>query len=153
MDETYVINQLKEDTCFVSLDFNVDMAMAQKKPKENSLAIDYVLPDFTTIRRGYIRSKDEAGNGEQVIRMNNERFAVPELLFRPSDIGIQQMGITEAIVHVVDNFPTEVQSHLYNNILLTGGSCNLPNFKERVEKEVRMLAPAECDVRVILASK
>ena len=107
MDETYVINQLKEDTCFVSLDFNVDMAMAQKKPKENSIAIDYVLPDFTTIRRGYIRSKDEAGNGEQVIRMNNERFAVPELLFRPSDIGIQQMGITEAIVHVVDNFPTD----------------------------------------------
>lgn len=85
--------------------------------------------------------------------MNNERFAVPELLFHPSDIGIQQMGISEAIVHVIQQFPSEVQSHLYKNVLLIGGSCNLPNFKERVEKDVRTMAPAECDVRITLASK
>lgn len=85
--------------------------------------------------------------------MNNERFAVPELLFYPSDIGIQQMGVSEAIVHVIEKFPSEVQSHLYKNVLLTGGSCNLPNFKERVEKDVRTMAPAECDVRISLASK
>ena len=33
--------------------------------------------------------------------MNNERFAVPELLFHPSDVGIQEMGIAEAVVHVL----------------------------------------------------
>lgn len=85
--------------------------------------------------------------------MNNERFSVPELLFHPSDIGILQMGISEAIVNVIENFPTEVQSHLYNNILLIGGSSILPNFKERVEKDVRTMAPAECDVRVTLSSE
>lgn len=85
--------------------------------------------------------------------MNNERFAVPELLFHPSDIGIQQMGIPEAIVHVIENFPSEVQNHLYQNILLIGGSCNLPNFRERVERDVRTMAPAECDVCISLASK
>ncbi len=66
MDETYVINQLKEDTSFVSTDFNRDMAIAQKKGKDNAFLIDYVLPDFTTLRRGYIRPKDEVGSGEQV---------------------------------------------------------------------------------------
>ena len=66
MDETYVINQLKEDTCFVSTNFKEDMASALKKTKENSVVVDYVLPDFTTIRRGYIRPKDEPGSGEQV---------------------------------------------------------------------------------------
>ena len=85
--------------------------------------------------------------------MNNERFAVPELLFHPSDIGVQQMGISEAIVHVIGNFPPEVQFELYKNILLTGGSSCLPNFKERVEKDVRMMSPAECDVRISIASK
>lgn len=85
--------------------------------------------------------------------MNNERFSVPELLFHPSDIGIQQMGISEAIVHVIEKFPTEVQCHLYNNILLIGGSSVLPSFKERVEKDVRTMAPAECEVRVTLSSK
>lgn len=153
MDETYVINQLKEDTCFVSKDFKEDMATAQKRSKENTIFLDYVLPDFTTVRRGYIRPKDEAGSGEQVIRMNNERFAVPELLFHPSDIGIQQMGVSEAIVHVIENFPPEVQEHLYKNVLLIGGSCNLPNFAERVEKDVRTMAPAEFEVRISLASK
>lgn len=153
MDETYVINQLKEDTCFVSTDFERDMTEAQRRGKENNISVDYVLPDFTSIRRGYIRSQNDPNNGEQVIRMNNERFAVPELLFRPSDLGIQQMGIAEAIVHVISNFPTEVQSHLYQNILLTGGSCSFPNCQERVENEVRMLAPAQCEVRVTRATK
>ena len=30
---------------------------------------------------------------EQCLRLSNERFAIPELLFHPSDIGINQMGI------------------------------------------------------------
>ena len=37
--------------------------------------------------------------------MNNERFAVPEILFHPSDIGIQEMGIPEAITHAVNCLP------------------------------------------------
>ena len=34
-----------------------------------------------------------ANEGEQIIRMNNERFTVPELLFNPSDIGIEQESV------------------------------------------------------------
>jgi actin-related protein 6 len=37
--------------------------------------------------------------------MNNERFAVPEILFHPSDIGIQEMGIAEGVAHVVSLTP------------------------------------------------
>lgn len=33
--------------------------------------------------------------------MNNERFTVPEILFRPSDVGLEQIGISEAISHVI----------------------------------------------------
>ena len=32
--------------------------------------------------------------------LNNERFMVPELLFHPADIGLQQSGIVEAVVQV-----------------------------------------------------
>lgn len=31
MDETYVINQVKEDSCFVSQDFNADMEIVKKR--------------------------------------------------------------------------------------------------------------------------
>ena len=43
--------------------------------------------------------------GEQILRLANERFAVPEMLFHPSDIGIQEMGIPEAIVHSIQAMP------------------------------------------------
>ena len=31
----------------------------------------------------------------QLLAMENERFSVPEVLFRPSDIGIDQAGVAE----------------------------------------------------------
>lgn len=43
--------------------------------------------------------------GEQILRLTNERFAVPEMLFHPSDIGIQEMGIPEALVNSINNMP------------------------------------------------
>lgn len=52
MDESYVINQVKEDTCFVSQNFKADMKTTKKRGAENTIVCDYVLPDFTSIRRG-----------------------------------------------------------------------------------------------------
>lgn len=67
MDETYVMNQAKEDACYVALDFNKEMEIAKKKWPENTIIRDYILPDYTSIRRGYVRSLDQAGEGEHVI--------------------------------------------------------------------------------------
>lgn len=52
MDESYVINQVKEDACFVSQNFYSDMKIARKRFPENTIVQEYVLPDFTSIRRG-----------------------------------------------------------------------------------------------------
>lgn len=43
--------------------------------------------------------------GEQILRLTNERFAVPEMLFHPSDIGIQEIGIPEAVVDSISKMP------------------------------------------------
>lgn len=56
MDETYVMNQVKEDACFVSQDFMKDMEKARKKGEANTIVQEYILPDYTSIRRGYLRS-------------------------------------------------------------------------------------------------
>lgn len=98
---------------------------------------DYVLPDFSTIKKGFCKvrkhiwtviterrlcaaltaplsghqPKEEIvfsgkyKTGEQILRLANERFAVPEMLFHPSDIGIQEMGIPEAIVDSIQSLP------------------------------------------------
>lgn len=72
MDETYVINQVKEDVCYVSCDFNKDMIISQKKGKENTIAQNYVLPDYTTVRRGYALPTDQSGQTDNV----NKQFGV-----------------------------------------------------------------------------
>uniref|UniRef100_A0A0B7ADF2 Actin-related protein 6 n=1 Tax=Arion vulgaris TaxID=1028688 RepID=A0A0B7ADF2_9EUPU len=151
MDETYVINQMKEDVCYVSTQFNKDMNIARCKVPENTISQDYILPDYTHIKRGYVRSHEESAKpkgDEQMIRMNNERFAIPELLFRPCDVGIQEMGISESIMHSLTLVEKELVPHLLNNIVLTGGNAFLPGFQDRVFMDVRSLANDDMDVSV-----
>ncbi|XP_071453568.1 actin-related protein 6 [Hetaerina americana] len=156
MEETYVMNQVKEDACFISQDFNRDMNEARGLLGKNSIVRDYILPDYTTIRRGYLRQPEEAKEEsiqQQSLRLNNERFAVPETLFRPSDIGVNQMGLVEAAVHSIFHtsaIPQESQPHFTKNVLLVGGSTLFPGFHSRFEMEFRSMVPSEQDVRVVL---
>lgn len=77
---------------------------------KNSIVQEYVLPDFTKRNKGYILPRDEDGNltsrkadgTDQILTMNNERFMIPEILFNPSDIGMNQAGIPEAIFQSVE---------------------------------------------------
>ncbi|XP_058045857.1 actin-related protein 6 isoform X2 [Ahaetulla prasina] len=155
MDETHVINQVKEDVCYVSQDFFKDMEIAKLK-EENTVMLDYVLPDFSTIKKGFCKPREEMvlsgkyKTGEQILRLTNERFAVPEILFHPSDIGIQEMGIPEAIVYSIQNLPEEMQPHFFKNIVLTGGNSLFPGFRDRVYSEVRCLTPTDYEVSVVL---
>ena len=120
LDETHVMNGCKEDCCYVSQDWEEDIRKARKRGRENTIARDYVLPDFTSIRRGFMKSEEESSGkpeeGEQLIRMNNERFMVPEILFRPTDIGINQMGIGEAVVEAVSLCQENAQPWLYRSV-------------------------------------
>lgn len=125
------------------------MNAAKLKLDDNQIVRDYVLPDFTTLRRGFLT---DPGNSDerQTLRLNNERFAIPEILFNPSDIGIKQMGIPEAIMDSLKACDKEAWPFLLSNIVLTGGSTKFPGFKERVYKEIRSLAPAEFEVNITL---
>lgn len=65
-----------------------------------------MLPDFNIHSRGFIpTSEDKVCDDLQKLRVNVERFAVPEILFSPSDIGVLQMGIPEAIATAVKKCP------------------------------------------------
>eukprot|EP00095_Tigriopus_kingsejongensis_P000859 snap_masked-scaffold1668_size31705-processed-gene-0.0 protein:Tk00859 transcript:snap_masked-scaffold1668_size31705-processed-gene-0.0-mRNA-1 annotation:"actin-related protein 6" len=155
MDETYVMNACREDCCFVSLDFQKDLSLAEQRYSvQNTIARDYILPDFTALRRGIMKSSEKSTGrseeGEQIVRMNNERFTVPEILFQPADIGIEQMGIPETIAQVIRECPEETHRWLYQNIVLTGGLAIIPNFRERIQHDVRKLAPGEFKVVVRL---
>ncbi|RWS24460.1 actin-related protein 6-like protein, partial [Leptotrombidium deliense] len=148
LDETFVMNQCKEDCCYVSTEFFKDLETCTKK--KNSIVRDYVLPDFAVLKRGYVRDPDDSApiTDQQIIRLNNERFQVPEVLFYPSDIGINEIGISQAIVHSIESQPEEIKPHLYENILLIGGNACFPGYKERIFNDVRAMANHMYDVNV-----
>ena len=85
---------------------------------------------------------------ESVMTLDNERFVVPEILFNPSDIGLKQAGIPELIMQSLSVLPPALQAAMLSNILVVGGNAMIPGMVERLEMEVRQIAPAECEVKI-----
>jgi actin-related protein 6 len=85
MEETHLINRIKESCCFVSQDFSSDLEKIKfKKGGE----VKYVLPDYSNSKEGYILKEGETvKEDQQILTLGNERFAIPEVLFTPSDVG------------------------------------------------------------------
>jgi actin-related protein 6 len=137
LEETYVMNQCKEDVCFVSSDFNRDMSICTSNRKSNALRRDYILPDFLTLKRGEVRLPGDDIEGTQKISLAVERFAIPEIIFTPLNINIDQMGIVEAIQHSLNNVPQETYYDMVQNILLIGGNANFSGFTERIQNDLR----------------
>lgn len=138
MNETHVVNDMKEKCCMLSLRFLRDLNHTKKK--KNRIRQHFVLPNGSTILQGYVKelatedghNKRAVSDEDQLMVMNNERIVIPELLFHPSDIGIPQAGIAEAIVQSVSLCDPSLQGPMYRNIMLCGGTCKFPNFEERV---------------------
>ncbi|RIB07902.1 actin-like protein ARP6 [Gigaspora rosea] len=153
MDQTYVMNEVKETCCYVSQDFLADLETCRKNTRDNPILQEYVLPDFSRNTKGYIREKKRGAeiydqSDEQVLYMNNECFTVPEILFNPSDIGMNQAGIPEVIVEAINATHPDLHGLFYGNIVLVGGNSLFSGYKERVEKDLRVLAPSEFEVKV-----
>lgn len=193
IDEPHIVSQIKQDACFVSSDFRTDLertwkanqrrnagegAIAADGGQGGSIVVDYVLPDYETLHRGFVRPHDashaakmarlglsssapndsptttgKSSGKEEAFPLANERFVVPELLFSPTDIGMQESGIPETVMQSLEAVPRVLWQGLLGNVVLVGGCSLLPGFVERVESEIRMLAPAECVVRVKRAEK
>ncbi|KAJ7468244.1 actin-related protein Arp6 [Mycena galericulata] len=149
MDETYIMNHVKETCCFVSQDFKRDLESCRETPKGNPIVQEYVLPDLTKSNAGRVRQPDDIPlDTDQVLAMGNERFTVPEIIFRPDDIGLEQAGLPETIAASIALLPADLQGMFYSNIGLIGGNTKIPGFRRRLISELQALAPVGCDVVV-----
>jgi len=122
-----------------------DEKTKQQKKKENLLRLQKQRQKEIE-RAKYIQEQEQ-----QSLEISVERFTIPEIIFTPSYIGlVNSCGLGEAIVQSIQSCDAELRAALYHNIVLTGGTVLLPGFKERVEMEVRSLAPDNYVVRVFL---
>lgn len=152
-EETYLINQMKEDVCLLSTQFSKDLertwtgGLGDRRMVDSSIMVDYVLPDYSNRTRGEQRPHDPAavsmrnklgamigpdGIKEYVVTLGNERFAVPEILFNPGDVGLRQAGIPEMVMQSISSIPQGLWAVMLSNILVVGGNANIPGFVERL---------------------
>ncbi|KAL8810583.1 MAG: hypothetical protein Q9200_002453 [Gallowayella weberi] len=176
MNEEHLVNEAKEKICFVTNDFREHLertwkgASKYKRKTEDGgreIVVDYVLPDYNAGIKGYIRPYDPSltakakkmgalsnpgGIVEDFMTLGNERFAVPELLFNPADVGMKEAGLPETVLQSLSGLPPGLWPAMLANILVVGGNCQMDGFMERLETEIRQLAPAECTVRIAKAT-
>jgi len=156
MDETYLMEHIKDQLCFVSQDVKADLKLS-KLGYRSPYHREYVLPDGVNNFRGYVKAPAVPGEAreppgakqqEQVLQLNNERFMVPELLFSPPDVGLQQAGLPEAVVQAVNATPLALHPLLYTNVALIGGVAACPGYSKRFSSDLRPLVPDTYDLEV-----
>lgn len=88
------------------------------------------------------------------LHLNIERIRVPEILFQPHMAGLDQAGISEILEDLLlrrldGNFAPGGQSYnIVQDIFLTGGVSQLPNFKSRIVKEFTSFLPVGTPIKV-----
>ncbi|KAI9840297.1 MAG: Actin- protein 6 [Sclerophora amabilis] len=179
LDEMHLMNEVKEAVCYVSSDFKGDLERTWKggagdqRSREDrgggreDIVVDYVLPDYNTKARGYMRPHDpslaaklrklkpSSAAGETIedfMTLGNERFTVPELLLNPGDVKMRQAGLAEVIMQSLSVLPGGLWPAMLANVVVVGGNAKLEGLVTRLETELRQLAPAECVVRVAAPS-
>lgn len=129
--EKDIARQMKETQCYVALDYDEEC----KKFKDTPVDIEktYELPD-----------------GNQ-LTLGSCRYRVPEVLFQPSMMGKEMMGIHEATSKSIKDCDIDLRRQLLANIVLSGGCTMFPGINERLTREIKLLTPQKVEVKVIAA--
>lgn len=160
-DEPILVNNIKEQTCFVPLNYmhlleqlKKDKASGQKIT-DSSTIVEYVLPDFKTTTKGFLLTDAKRKSltvpvaDLQIMKLYDERFSVPETLFDPAISNVKHKnGLVNTIYESIYGCPELLRPLLTSNIICVGGNFNIPGFKPRLKLELKQVLPVEWDIRI-----
>ncbi|SBS80725.1 actin-related protein (ARP1) [Plasmodium ovale curtisi] len=98
--EMEVVKNMKENCCYVSFNMSKEKNSAEKA----LTTLPYILPD-----------------GSQIL-IGSERYRAPEVLFNPSILGLEYLGLSELIVTSITRADMDLRKTLYSHIVLSGGT-------------------------------
>jgi len=136
--EFEIVRDIKEKRCYVAFDLDQEIKKARsgqvgtpvdretyvafgEKPEMQVPPMEYKLPDGRTLK------------------INEERFLAPEILFQPSWIGLEVMPVHWAVFDSIMRCDIDLRRELFANIILSGGSTMFPGFEQRLKKELLAL--------------
>ncbi|KAG0002630.1 Nuclear actin-protein involved in chromatin remodeling, partial [Modicella reniformis] len=82
------------------------------------------------------------------LHVNVERIRVPEVLFQPGIIGLDQTGLVETMQDVLKRFDAQARQRLVQNILVTGGMAQIPGLIDRLDHSIRAILPFSSDKKL-----
>jgi actin-related protein len=139
--QAQIVREIKEQLCYVTMDYKSDMESAQgtMKPKDDArikgwkekFEKTYTLPD---------------GN---LLQVGSERFRAPELIFQPKLAGKDVRGVHQLTLQSIEECDLDVRKELWENVILSGGSTMFENYPERLKAELEMLAPKAIKINVV----
>ncbi|KAJ1926952.1 Nuclear actin-protein involved in chromatin remodeling [Tieghemiomyces parasiticus] len=98
----------------------------------------------------------EPGEPEEIaqahqIHLNVERIRVPETLFQPAILGVEQAGLVEVVEMLLKCLDPAARGSVSQNLYLTGGSTLIPNLAQRLEYSVQSILPTGARFQVTRA--
>ncbi|MCQ2816327.1 MAG: actin family protein [archaeon] len=121
--ELEIVSEIKEKLCVMKEE-------AKFKANPNDFK-EYQLPD------------------DSIVRISSQRYDIPEAIFNPSTIGINEDGIHETLFKSILRCSEDIQNEMYGNIILSGGNTMFENFKKRLYGEIVELNQAKNQIDVI----
>lgn len=129
--EKEVVRLIKEAVSYVALNPKTEEKEWQSaKLDHQGKAAEYVLPDGNRLRVG------------------QERFRAPEILFDPEIIGLEYPGIQQIVTDSINRTDLDLRKSLYANIVLSGGSTLTKGFGDRLLSEVKKLAVKDMRIKI-----
>merc|ERR1712134_210169 len=123
-----IVRDIKEKLTYVALDFDAEMKKFEESSDGEKM---YELPDGRTLK------------------VANQRFRCPEVLFDPSLIGKEADGVHLTTYNTIMKCDVDIRKDLYNNIVLSGGTTMYPGIADRMTKELTALVPSTMKIKVI----
>jgi len=109
------IRRIKEKACYLETDYESKLRLARGGMLEGE--------------------KFELPNGRTIV-LHEEKFVAPEIIYRPSLIGLKTKPLDEAITEAIFSVDIDVRPAMYPNIIISGGNTKIRGFIERLQNEL-----------------